>query len=228
VTDCHELRMLYGAAVLGALESEEAAMVRAHVASCPACAAEYTRLAPLPALLTLAAGAEAAAEDPPPPALEERLLDAVAAEGRVRPRRRRRWLRRPRLALAGGLGAAVLAAGIAAIVLIGGEGESPDYDVTLHATAAAPRGHAWAELQQVEGGTSMHLWVNGLPADRAAVYEVHCDAPEWSATAGTFRVDAEGKAYVVLNTAARADEYDAIHVVRSTDDRVVFSARLAN
>ena len=62
-------------------------------------------------------------------------------------------------------------------------------------------------------GTEVHLWVRGLPREEA-VYEVLCDAPNWTATAGTFRTDAEGRAYVVLTTALRQGEYDAIRIVR--------------
>ena len=59
----------------------------------------------------------------------------------------------------------------------------------------------------------MHLWVRGLAAE-GAVYEVLCDAEEWTATAGTFRTDADGRAYVVLTTALRKGEYNAIRIVR--------------
>ena len=60
----------------------------------------------------------------------------------------------------------------------------------------------------------MHLWVKGLAGDPEAVYEVRCDGDGKSASAGTFRVDRAGKAYVVLTTAARQGEYDRIRVVR--------------
>jgi hypothetical protein len=228
--DCQELRLLLGAYVLGALDDEESAVVRAHLAACPGCAAEYARLAPLPGLLTLAAGAEAASAEPPPAALEERLLDAVAREAPPRPRRRRRrpaWLARPRRRgwLAAGLATAALAAGAVALVLAGGGGQG-GYDLTLRASAAAPRATAWARLHQVDGGTAMQLWVKGLPADGKTVYEVHCDAPGWSASAGTFRVGPDGAATVNLTTAARRGQYDAIRIVRSADRRVVFSAPL--
>lgn len=220
---CRELRPLIGAYVLGALEPDEAEAVRTHLATCPGCAAEHVRLAPLPGLLTLAAGAEAVAADPPPAALEERLLDAVAAEApeTARPRRRR-WTRPRRLIPALTAVAAVAAVLVVVAITRGGGG----YDLTLKASAAAPAASARAELHQVEGGTSLHLWVAGLPRDDA-VYEVHCDAPGWSASAGTFRVGSDGKAYVDLTTAARRGQYDAIRIVRRNDERVVFSARLS-
>jgi hypothetical protein len=51
--NCAQARESLGAYVLGALESAEAEQVRAHLASCPACAEEYAQLSPLPALLDL-------------------------------------------------------------------------------------------------------------------------------------------------------------------------------
>jgi hypothetical protein len=202
-------------------------MVREHLGDCPGCAVELSRLAPLPGLLTLAAGAEAAVQDPPPAALEERLLDAVAVEAPARRRHRRRWGRlrgRPRWLAAGAVTAA-LAAAAAGFVLASGS-DAPGYDVKLQASAAVPRASAWAELHQVAGGTALHLWVKGMPADAKAVYEVHCDAPGWSASAGTFRVGKGGSTYVELTTAARRGQYDAIRIVRRSDHRVVFTASL--
>ena len=60
----------------------------------------------------------------------------------------------------------------------------------------------------------MRLWVYNLPGGPADVYEVFCDAPGWSASAGTFRVDAKGNAYVILTTAVKRGQYDKIRVVR--------------
>jgi len=70
------------------------------------------------------------------------------------------------------------------------------------------------------------VWVKGLPRDSAAVYEVQCDAPGWSASAGTFRVGADGQAKVVMTSAARRGEYKMIRIVRRSDNRVMFWARL--
>jgi hypothetical protein len=225
---CDMLRLLLGAHVLGALEPGEAAAVEVHLASCPVCAAEHARLAPLPALLTLASGADAVVEEPPPAALEERILDAVAGEGAARPRRRRR--RPPRRAVLAAAGAAVAVAAVAAVlVLTGGEQPAPGYELAFRPAAATPAATGHARLEAVPGGTAIHLWVRGLPAARNAVYEVHCDARNWSASAGTFRVGADGRAYVVLTTAARRGEYGAIRVVRRSGggaDRLVMSARL--
>jgi anti-sigma factor RsiW len=214
--DCRALRPLLGAYVLGALEADEAEEVREHLAACPGCAAEHARLSPLPDLLRLADGAHRAAAEPLSPKVEERLLDAVAAEA---PRRRQHGrlrlprLARPRLLLAGGLASAVLAG--AAVVAVT---RAPGYDqeVHLHAAGGWHGASGEAELDDVAGGTAMHLRVSGLPPDRAAVYEVRCESPDWSASAGTFRADASGRADVVLATAARQGQYDRLRIVRRT------------
>jgi anti-sigma factor RsiW len=223
---CRELRPLLGAYLLGGLEPEEEAAVAEHVAGCPACAAEHARLAPLPGLLTLAVGASRATAEPPSPAVEERILDAVARE---RPRRRRLRLgamgRRGRVLVASGAVATALA--VAAVVGIV-SGGSHGY-LELHATSTLGGGKARAELASTADGTVMHLWVSGLPHNTAAVYEVHCDSPAWSASAGTFRVDAQGRAAVVLTTAARRGEYNRIRILRRTGTgaHLVFAAALS-
>ena len=76
------------------------------------------------------------------------------------------------------------------------------------------------------GGTQVHLWVKGLPPGDDTVYEVRCERPGWSASAGTFRADARGGAYVVLTTAARVGEYESMRIVRRPDDTPVLTGRL--
>jgi hypothetical protein len=216
VTACEHVRPDLAAYALGALELAEAAAVEAHVATCPDCAAELAELQPLPGLIARAEGLEIPA---PPAALEERILDRVAAS---RPRRRR--LRRPRrlgalvaTALAGvaiGAGAAALA-----ITVIGegddGGGGTHGYDLVIDSDDGVS---ARARFQPNDGGTEVHLWVDGLPPGGKAVYEVKCERPGWSAGAGTFRADAQGKAYVVLTTAARIGEYERIRIVRGDEN----------
>jgi anti-sigma factor RsiW len=218
VTDCGEMRFELGAYVLGALAPDEAAAVRAHLARCPQCAAERAALAPLPGLLDLAQGLDAAAA--PPPTVEEKLLDRVAAEPRAprkRPRLRlpHRW-RRPLALGAAALACAAAGAGAAAVMLVQSEVEpAPIYELSLSGTDDAPRASARAALDSVPGGTEVHLWVRGL-SDHEAVYEVRCEGRGSSATAGTFRVNREGRAYAVLTTALRRGEYDRIRIVRHT------------
>jgi Putative zinc-finger len=235
VTSCEHIRPEIGAYVLGGLDEDEAAAVRRHLAQCPECAAERDALAPLPGLLAMAGGAEQAAAEPLGPAFEERLLDAYARDRAATARRRRLgWrLPRPRWLALGAAGAA--AAAVALAVLLGG-GDEPAraYQVTFRGVGAAESATAYANLENEDEGTTLHLWVGGLPRDEAAVYEVLCDAESWTATAGTFRTDTQGRAYVTLTTALRRGEYNAIRIVRRSHradgrlfKRAVLTARLS-
>jgi len=87
------------------------------------------------------------------------------------------------------------------------------YEVSFQNVSGPQTARAAANLESDDEGTEIHLWVRGLPAQEA-VYEVLCDAEEWTATAGTFRTDARGRGYVVLTTALRKGEYNAIRIVR--------------
>jgi anti-sigma factor RsiW len=230
---CEHLSSL-GAYALGALDVDEAAEIRRHMKECAECAAEYDSFAPMAGLLSAAGGAEAATAEPLPPAFEERLLDAFATERALQPARRRRHARlggRRRLRwMAAGLATASLAAAAAGLVLGGGEPPPPSYDVVLEGVGSATAASAGVQLESLDEGTELHMWVRDLPTGSPAVYEVLCEAPGLRASAGTFRVDATGRAYVVLTTAARRGEYDSIRVVRRTrtgDGRLVTSDVLA-
>ena len=211
MTGCEHVRPDIGAYVLGALEPAEQVAVREHLASCAECAEEHARLAGLPRLLALAA--PMAEAGPPAPAVEERVLDAIAGERPRRASRHRPRLLRPRVLLPA---AAALAAVVVALVIAiggGGDDDAPGFEVALRPVAGGTASGR-AVLASADAGIKMRLWVRGLPRDPGIVYEVQCDAPGWSASAGTFRVNAQGRAYVVLNTAARRGEYDAIRIVR--------------
>jgi hypothetical protein len=205
-----------GAFVLGALDEDATNRVREHLASCQECAAAHAELAGLPGLLDLAVVTGATEDEPLPPAVEERLLDRFARERVERPPRRRRW--RPRLAL--GLSAALAGAAIAIATLLvgldyqkGGGRPASQYRLVFEKVGDAPaNANARAGLRTTEAGTVVRLWVNNLPT--GDVYEVFCDAPGWSAAAGTFRVDAQGNAYVILTTAVKKGQYDRIRLVR--------------
>ena len=156
------------------------------------------------------------------------MLDAVARE-RGRPVRRRRW-RMPALRPRYLVPAAAAAVGfvVAAIAFSGGEEPAPaGYEVQLRPVPGATASGS-AALDSSSSGTTLKVAVQGLPGDPDIVYEVHCDGPGWSDSAGTFRANAHGHAYVVLTTAARRGEYDAIRVVRrgQKHDYDVLSATL--
>ena len=73
---CDDVADLVPALVLGALEAEEAAAVRAHLASCPEAHAEVVELGlVVPALL------ESVEVVAPPPSLRARILEAATADG---------------------------------------------------------------------------------------------------------------------------------------------------
>jgi anti-sigma factor RsiW len=213
VTGCDHIQPELGGYVLDALEPDERDAVREHLARCSVCAAEHARLVGLPAILSLAERVE----DAPPlhPAVEERVLDAVARERpRPAPRARRglRRLRGRRTAWAAAAAGLAAVATVAVVLAVSGGGERR-YEVRLQ-PVAGQEGAGRAELASAAGGTSVHLWVRDLPPDPNAVYEVRCEARNWSASAGTFRADRDGRAYVELTTAARREEYDTIRVVR--------------
>jgi hypothetical protein len=220
-----------GAYALGALDDDERDAVREHLERCPECRSRYDEIAGLPTLLDLAAMSGKHDVAPLAPVLEERVLDRFAREvGERRPRRVRRPRRHWMFAGGGALAAAAVAAVLLVVGLGGGNGPRPGpavYQLALRGTGAAPHAGASAGLQPIADGTRVRLRVWDLPRDPAAVYEVRCEAPGWSASAGTFHVDRQGRAYVVLTTAARQGEYDYIRVVRHDRDGYG-NSRMAN
>ena len=108
---------LLGGYVLGSLDPAEMDEMRGHVSECPHCGPEARALASLPGLLDRIEPSDV----PPPtlsPGVEEAVLDRFARERRRAPKRRRGLLTVPRLAA---LGAAMAAAVVLAVVLIGGD-----------------------------------------------------------------------------------------------------------
>jgi hypothetical protein len=207
-----------GAYVLGGLDAADAKRVEAHLAECSECAAAHAELAGLPGLLDLSVATGATDDEPLPPAIEERLLDRFARE-RVAPERKRRW--RPRIAL-GASAVAGAAVAVAALVIglnfeRNGGRPAVDYGVKLEPIGPAHNASARAGLRTTPGGTRVQMWVYNLPGKPGDVYEVLCDAPGWTASAGTFTVDAQGNAYVVLTTAMKRGHYDQIRIVRRPD-----------
>ena len=112
------------------------------------------------------------------------MLDAIAGERPHRaPRRRHRRLLRPRVLVPA---AAALAAVVVAVVIaLGGGGDegAPGFEVALQ-PVAGETASGRALLASADAGINMRLWVRGLPRDPGIVYEVLCDAPGWTASAG--------------------------------------------
>jgi hypothetical protein len=230
---CTECRHLIGGYVLDALEPDEMNAVERHLADCSACAAEHERLAGIPALLELAGSAETSYEHPPA-ALEEAVLDRFALEHperehEPRPKRRPlralfRPLRRPLPAAAIGT---LAAAAVAAAIIIpggggGGGGPSTDawgpgemYHAQLGGSPAAPGARAFAKLESADSGTRVWLHVTGLKGNPDNLYELWCVRDDGSKiSAGTFRVDSNGRADVDLTTAAVVGDYHRLSVER--------------
>ena len=206
-----------GAYVLGALDEETAKRVAVHLKECPECAATHVEIAGLPALLDLAVATGASDEEPLPPAIEERLLDRFAREREPEPAPRRKW--RPRLAVA--LPSALVGAAVAVAALLYGfdferDGGRPanQYRLVMKPIGPAHNASARAGLRTTTEGTVVRLWVYNLPGGPQDVYEVFCDAKGWSASAGTFRVDAQGNGYVILTSAVKRGQYESLRIVR--------------
>lgn len=95
--DCQDVRALLLEHQRGRLASDAAGAVRAHLASCPACAAEAAADAALTEVLE-----SRLPQHPASPALKRRLAAEWAAPAAVAPARPRRWrVRAPVLAVAG-------------------------------------------------------------------------------------------------------------------------------
>ena len=168
------------------------------------------------------------------PAFEERLLDAYArdqADLAAAPAP----LADARAALARGRRRRPAAAAAAIALAVIGEEEEPSrrYDVSFQ-NVSGPQTAARRQPRERRRGHRDPPLGPTACRRREAVYEVLCDAEEWTATAGTFRTDAQGRAYVILTTALRQGEYNAIRIVRRghrTDGRLykrnVLTARLS-
>ena len=70
---CRRARILLGVFVLGGLQGRQESMVRAHLAACSQCRAEYEELADVPALLDMITAEEAAGAEGLPPNQKKRL-----------------------------------------------------------------------------------------------------------------------------------------------------------
>jgi hypothetical protein len=237
---CSEVRNLIGGYVLNALEPDEAAAVRAHVAGCPDCAREHEELAPVAALLDAARDPDAAPAEPPA-TLEDAVVDRFARErsepeaaesGPARGSRSRGGRPRARLArplpaaAAGALAAAAIT--FAAMTVLGGDDEAPppkSYGAHLRAVDGGASGHgpdpapagdrpyAYAKLATTPTGTSVELKAGGLAARPGTVYELWCVYPDGSkVSGGTFRAGPDGRVRASMTTAAKVGDYHRLTV----------------
>ena len=156
----HDLTAAY---VLDALEPDEARAFERHAAGCPVCRRELDKLAPLAAVLALAAPPAA-----PPPELRARVLADARRPGTLIPLRR----------------VASTAAAIAAAALVAvGIQEVLDRGSSAHTVALVGARGSLVVL----GGGHARLVVDGLPHARPGrTYEAWLIGPDGAVPAGLF------------------------------------------
>jgi anti-sigma factor RsiW len=211
---CDEVRDLAASFVLGALDTDEAAAVRAHLASCTDAHAEMAELASVLPVL-----AESVPLVEPPPALKERLLAAAAAdlpvpfpsatEREVRVARRATPIASWTLRIAAVLAIALL--GAWNLLLQGQLGQARTYEQnvaavlelagqpgSLTAVLTGEGGEGPAGLAAIDGAGLVKLAMRDLaPTQGDEVYTTWIIGQEAEPVRlGDVRVDASGTAYL--------------------------------
>ncbi|HEV3000680.1 MAG TPA: zf-HC2 domain-containing protein [Solirubrobacteraceae bacterium] len=232
MTDCDHVRHELGVYALGALTEDEEAPVREHLARCQSCRDEHARLAALRPLLDLAEpGADPPAHEPPPPLLEDAVLAGFAAERREAPAKRTepsRRARRPRrlpplrVALPSAALGAVLA--VAALAALGGLESDHPARATTAVELRGGAGSAHAVIAPHEAGTTIELDARLPPTGRREHYDVYMLAGGYEISAGSFRVDGDGRVQVDLACGGPPEAYDTIVIRRG--ERTVLEAGL--
>ena len=225
--DHRSYRELLGAYVLGHLDEAEEAELRNHLEGCEDCRAEEAELRRVAALLPEEPFDELAPETAPPPGLEDRTV-AAATEGsaarRPGPHRSGRLRRGLKLA---GAAVAVVALGLAAVVVgLPGTDEEPGLgDVEPVSFSGTP------EDVSVDGSVIAHTWgtevvleMEGLEEGETYAVAIETESGE-SVSAGTFIGDADMTVDCELNGAVLREDASA---VIATDDagNVVFRSEL--
>ena len=214
---CARCLELIGPDALGALDPAEARLVREHVASCPACAAERDRLAPLPALLDLAG--DPVPVEAAPASLRQAVLDGYARDsGRRRARERPRA--RARRAVIAAAAVAVVAAAVLGVLAASGAFSSEPWsaEYELQGAAGAPTARGAAHMWEDGRGLAVRLRVEGLPSTPAGShYEMWLVADGPPVSAGAFRVAPDGSADVNLRVEAPAGRFSRMGVSLEPD-----------
>jgi anti-sigma factor RsiW len=209
---CTATTQALGTYLVGALDPRERADVEAHLGICPGCRDELAGLAALPGLMSRLTADEVLAGPPPvDDALLERLLVAAGRERQVA--RHRRWL----------------AAAAAVVVLVGGGvGGVAAYraaTATHWHTVAAAQGavRMKVDMAPVSAGTSLRLWLSGVPAEEHCRLVAVSDtgarevAGSWEATyAGTAQI--KGTTAIDMRHLSRLviETYDGQELVSSS------------
>lgn len=219
MTRCDDARLLLGSYALGGLEEDETRLVERHLATCADCRLAHAQLQPLPALLDLVE-AETPVEHRPSPWLE----DSVVANLRPRmlstrpPRRRRFSPPALRIALPSALAGAALAAAVLTATGVLGGTDGQTREVTLaSAPSTGGRAMATARLASTATGTRVELDARLPPLRGGEVYELWFVRPDGRVSAGTFTVDAAGRADLELATAATVERYQRLGITREPD-----------
>lgn len=177
--DCARLAALAPAAALGALDPDEAAFVRAHLA---ACSRPHTELRDAVELASAIGGAWPD-EDAPSPQLRSRLLSAVRSEAsaaeppRIGSSGPRGWWR----AVAVGAAGLAIAASLALAVQVGENGALRDQltQARDQLTAVATRldtAEAWIDRAVATGADAFFMSGEGQGADASFMLVVEADA----------------------------------------------------
>jgi hypothetical protein len=176
--DCARLSALAPATALGALDPDEAAFVRAHLARCPRPHPELRDAIELAATIGMAWPEE----DVPTPHLRNRLLSAARSEGappanRPRGTRPRPWWR----PAAVGATSIALAASLALAVQVGENGALRDRLADAETRVAAigtelSRAEAWIERAVATGAEAYFMNGEGSGAEASFMLVVEADA----------------------------------------------------
>jgi len=209
-----EARIATGSLALGALDDDEAAEVRAHLAGCEPCRHEYDEFRRLPPLLGMVPAAEVAAgPQVPSEAGGNRLLQQVADERRSK--ERRSFANR----FAGALALAAAAAVIGFVVAEDSGSEPAPADFTLAAIDDATG--VWAEvaLTEVGWGTKIELHLTGVAAGESCrLVAVSADGEE---VAGTWTVPPGDYTTIPGAVGSSVEEIDYFDVVTEDDELLV-------
>jgi anti-sigma-K factor RskA len=214
VTSCDDLRLSLGAYALDGLEPAERDAVERHLRSCEDCRRAYGRLAPLPALLDRVEPGRTVGASP-----DRRLEHAVVAGFRDQGRARyagRATTRRWRPALLGGVVGIVATVAVMAATGLLAPDRSANTRLVL-APAPGGSGSAQARLLATRSGTEIELDARLPPSRPGELYELWLVGPGGRVSAGTFVVDAGGRAEVRLTTAAGGAGYRRLGITREPD-----------
>lgn len=218
---CDDARVALGALVIGALDVDEAAEVRAHLDGCEECRAEYDELRQMPRLLGLITLTDAT-EGPEEPSkhLKEDILNRTIDERRGARRRRIGWN------VGGGVAIAAAAAAIGFGIADGATAAQPlDPSVQFLAAADPATGiRGQVKVDRVAWGTKLELQLAGVTAGETCSLVAVSTSGEREITA-TWRVppaSGDGTYLAVPGAAALTPELiDTFEVVTASGSTVL-------